>query len=216
MKVVNELDFSVDTQTQEAIVAIVGLEHLECVEDAIWVYTITKRLYSKRPSIPQMNKRFAEIRRHISALTDLLSDPQHIDYLLKIAVELDGGAGIKELLGKSPPFTNRIGVKLQVVEALQNVDRVCEASINKQTPGRGRPKGQKDEAVHSLLNNLCWCCERASGCQLTIKPNNTLSRLVKILKEPLGLGADLPGTIRKVITEHNTADKTRRETQTTS
>lgn len=173
------------------------------VEDAILVYHIKKRFYDGRPSIPKLNETFKNVRMHISALEKILSDALPRDYLLGIAEEYYPHAGGKQFLAKKAlPFVNRTP-RLQILDALEKLDKVCEASIAKQKSGPGKPKGQKDEAVHIFLGNLYRCCESAQGGPLTTKQGNMLERLVKVLSGPLGLGGDLPGVVRKVI-EKNT------------
>ena len=178
---------------------------LAAVEDAILVYHIKKRFYDGRPSIPKLNETFNDVRMHISALTEILSDALPRDYLLGIAEEYYPDAGGKQFLAmKAPPFVNRTP-RLQILDALEKLDKVCEASITKQKSGPGKSKGQKDEAVHIFLNKLYRCCEFANGGPLTTKPGNMLACLVKVLNKPLGLGGDLPGVVRKTI-EKNTKE----------
>jgi hypothetical protein len=194
--------FPLNESEQEAIVEVIGLAGLNCVEDVILVYCFKKRFYDGQPSIPQLNKKFVEIREHLSALTELLDEAQLRDYLFVIADEYFSGDGGKQFIGKITPFINKTP-RLHIHDALEKLDKVCEASIKKQKPGKGRPKGQKDDAVHYLLNNLCRCCERAKGGPLSTKQSNKLQRLVAILNKPLGLGGTRPGTTRKVIEERN-------------
>ena len=194
--------FSFNESQRAAVAKIVGQEYIECVEDAITVYYIKKRFYKNRPSIPELNKLVSEIQNHIVPLITLLNNTYIRDYLFSIAFESFREQGGNFFISEKSAFINRTA-KLQGIEleALMRLEKVCDAAIKKQKPGPGRPRGQKDEATHSLLNLLCQCCEAAGGGEkLTTKNGNMLEQLMDVLKKPLGYGeGELAGLIRKTI-----------------
>ncbi len=184
---------------KKKIEGIVGPKHVDCVEDAILAYDYRVPHFKNRPTIPQLNKTFGEVRKSILSLKNLLGNAVVCDYLFGIANEHFTDDDGKKTLFESSPFLIDKTRRFQLLEVLEELDKVLKASIDQQNPGPGKPKGQKDEAVHKLLDNLYQCCKSANDKPLTVKKGNKLERLVEVLNPPLCLGGNLPFLIRKVI-----------------
>jgi len=193
--------FSLDESGKAAVTEIVGPEYVDCVEEALLIYSYKKSFHKKGTSIPKMNESLGEVRGHIESLKKIMRNPQLREYMLSISAEYFSDEGGRLFIGERTPFINRTPT-LHVfdIDALEKLDKVCEAAINKQTPGPGKPKGQKNEAVHDLLNRLARCCEKVIGKPLTTKPDNLLMQLVIILKKQLELG-ELSGLTKTIIKE---------------
>ena len=191
-------DFPLDGAAQ-AVANIVTEKHLESVGEAILIYFTHRNRYRERPHIPQINKKLEKAREHIAALTELLCESKTRDYLFGIAREYFPDAGGKQLIATVTPIFNKTP-RLHALDSLEKLDKVCEAAIKKQKPGKGRPKGANSgEAIHDLLFRLYQCCESSNGGPLTLTQGNMLEKLVKVLNKPLGLGGDLSGMVIETI-----------------
>jgi len=194
--------FLLDEPEREAVAAIVGQEYIECIEEAVTVYYLKKRFYKDRHSIPQLNQSLAEIIDHIAPLIKLLHNTQLRDYLFSISLESFRDQGGRLFISEKNPFINKTAMLQGLdLDALERLEKVCDVAIKKQKPGPGRPKGQKDEAAHTLLNLLCQCCESANDRKkLTTKKGNMLEQLMQVLRKPLGFGeGELTGLTRNTI-----------------
>jgi len=177
----------------KAIAEIVEPDKFDRVEGAIIAYAIKKQMYGGRSSVPIKSEKIGEIRKRISALTQLLIEPGTDQYLLGIAEKCFHDVGGIQIIAKPIAAINK-NPRLLALDALGMLDKVCEAAINMHPLKPGRPKELKN-AIHVLLDELYDCCKFANGDHLTTKPGNLLELLVKVLNKPLGLGGDLSGLV---------------------
>jgi predicted RNase H-like HicB family nuclease len=189
-------EFNFSDEAKDEIITLLGKEHLQ----GVWIessgYILSKEYHGLK-SVGEKNKELVKIKNHVDSLLKLLSDQTTRDHLLNKAGEIFGDYASLRLA--KDPFSTFTSLK--IIDDLKLIHMVCSVAILQDKPSRrGRPKGTKSTPEYDLLERLYFRCRMVYGKPLPLTPGrNLLARLVDVLKEPLGLGGDLPSMVRKVI-----------------
>ncbi len=189
------IDLEFSTEDEGCIINLVGEKNLNRVNAIATIYCVEKQYFGDL-SIGELNKRFKLIKEKADSLLEILNEPKLQHFFLNMA-EKHFGTEYSFSLAKDP---TQPSASLKVLKELKSISFVCGAHLATLKPGR--PKNTKNFAEYDLVTELYKLCQDVSGGHLTTKPGNLLEEIVKVLRKPLGLGGNLPGIVRRVITEN--------------
>lgn len=193
---IGSIDLEFTTNDEVDIISLVGENNLDRVNSIATSYCVKKQYFGDL-SIGELNKKFRLLKEQTDSLLEILDDQKFQHFFLNVT-EKHYGAEYSSSLAIDP---TQPSASLKLIKELRSVSFVCATHLA--TLKSGRPKNTKNYAEYDLVAELYRLCQDVNGGQLTNKPGNLLEKMVKVLNKPLRLGGNLPGIVRRVITENS-------------